>query len=326
MTGLVTSGEKRLVLVSGRAHIELAQLVGEELGCGVSPTTAYDFASGETYVRFNESVRGADVFVLQSHTGEVNKWLMEQLLMIDAAKRASAKRITAVAPYYPYARQDKKHLGREPISARLIADLYKTAGADRIMSVDLHASQEQGFFDGPVDHLWAMPVLVDYVRSRVDLSNVCMVSPDAGRIRVAEKWSAKLGGCPLAFVHKTRDTTRPNVAVANRVVGDVAGKQCVMVDDMIDTAGTISEAVKVVMNAGASSVIVAATHGILSDPAAQRLSECGAQEVIVTDTLPIALEKRFDKLTILPIAPLLARAIREVFDDGSVTSLFDGVA
>ena len=326
MTGLVTSGEKRLVLVSGRAHIELAQQVGEELGCGVSPTTAYDFASGETYVRFNESVRGADVFVLQSHTGEVNKWLMEQLLMIDAAKRASAKRITAVAPYYPYARQDKKHLGREPISARLIADLYKTAGADRIMSVDLHASQEQGFFDGPVDHLWAMPVLVDYVRSRVDLSNVCMVSPDAGRIRVAEKWSAKLGGCPLAFVHKTRDTTRPNVAVANRVVGDVAGKQCVMVDDMIDTAGTISEAVKVVMNAGASSVIVAATHGILSDPAARRLSECGAQEVIVTDTLPIALEKRFDKLTILPIAPLLARAIREVFDDGSVTSLFDGVA
>ena len=326
MTGLVTSGEKRLVLVSGRAHIELAQQVGEELGCGVSPTTAYDFASGETYVRFNESVRGADVFVLQSHTGEVNKWLMEQLLMIDAAKRASAKRITAVAPYYPYARQDKKHLGREPISARLIADLYKTAGADRIMSVDLHASQEQGFFDGPVDHLWAMPVLVDYVRSRVDLSNVCMVSPDAGRIRVAEKWSAKLGGCPLAFVHKTRDTTRPNVAVANRVVGDVAGKQCVMVDDMIDTAGTISEAVKVVMNAGAASVVVAATHGILSDPAAQRLSECGAQEVIVTDTLPIAPEKRFDNLTILPIAPLLARAIREVFDDGSVTSLFDGVA
>lgn len=326
MTGLVTSGEKRLVLVSGRAHIELAQQVGEELGCGVSPTTAYDFASGETYVRFNESVRGADVFVLQSHTGEVNKWLMEQLLMIDAAKRASAKRITAVAPYYPYARQDKKHLGREPISARLIADLYKTAGADRIMSVDLHASQEQGFFDGPVDHLWAMPVLVDYVRSHVDLSNVCMVSPDAGRIRVAEKWSAKLGGCPLAFVHKTRDTTHPNVAVANRVVGDVAGKQCVLVDDMIDTAGTISEAVKVVMNAGASSVIVAATHGILSDPAAQRLSECGAQEVIVTDTLPIAPEKRFDNLTILPIAPLLARAIREVFDDGSVTSLFDGVA
>lgn len=323
MSGLVTTGEKSLVLVSGRAHLELAERVGEEIGCGLSQVTAYDFASGEIYVRFNESVRGADVFVLQSHTGDINKWLMEQLLMIDAAKRASAKRITAVAPFYPYSRQDKKHQGREPISARLIADLYKTAGADRVMSVDLHASQEQGFFDGPVDHLWAMPVLVDYVRTRLDLSNTIMVSPDAGRIRVAEKWSSKLGGCPLAFVHKTRDTTRPNVAVANRVVGDVAGKQCVLVDDMIDTAGTITEAVKVLNEAGAEKVIIVATHGILSDPATRRLSECGADEVVITDTLPIPPEKRFPTLTILSIAPLLARAIREVFDDGSVTSLFD---
>lgn len=323
MSGLVTSGEKSLVLVSGRAHLELAERVGEEIGCGVSPVTAYDFASGEIYVRFNESVRGADVFVLQSHTAPINKWLMEQLIMIDAAKRASAKRITAVSPFYPYARQDKKHQGREPISARLIADLYKTAGADRVMSVDLHASQEQGFFDGPVDHLFAMPVLVDYVRSRLDLANTVMVSPDAGRIRVAEKWSSKLGGVPLAFVHKTRDTTRPNVAVANRVVGDVADKQCVLVDDMIDTAGTISEAVKVLLNAGAQKVIIAATHGILSDPAVRRLNECGAAEVVITDTLPIPAEKRFPKLTLLSIAPLLARAIKEVFEDGSVTSLFD---
>ncbi|MCF2711164.1 MAG: ribose-phosphate diphosphokinase [Schaalia hyovaginalis] len=323
MSGLVTSGEKSLVLVSGRAHLELAQQVGEEIGCGVSPVTAYDFASGEIYVRFNESVRGADVFVLQSHTGPINKWLMEQLIMIDAAKRASAKRITAVSPFYPYARQDKKHQGREPISARLVADLYKTAGADRVMSVDLHASQEQGFFDGPVDHLFAMPVLVDYVRSRLDLSNTVMVSPDAGRIRVAEKWSSKLGGVPLAFVHKTRDTTRPNVAVANRVVGDVAGKQCILVDDMIDTAGTITEAVKVLNDAGAQKVIIAATHGILSEPAVRRLTECGADEVVVTDTLPIPPEKRFPNLTILSIAPLLARAIKEVFEDGSVTSLFD---
>ncbi|RRC94642.1 MULTISPECIES: ribose-phosphate diphosphokinase [Schaalia] len=326
MTGLVTSGEKRLVVVSGRAHPELARQVGEELGCGVSPTTAYDFASSEIYVRFNESVRGADVFVIQSHTGPINKWLMEQLLMIDAAKRASAKRITAVAPFYPYARQDKKHQGREPISARLVADLFKTAGADRVMSVDLHASQEQGFFDGPVDHLWAMPVLVDYVRDHVDLDKVTMVSPDAGRIRVAEKWSRKLGGCPLAFVHKTRDITRPNVSVANRVVGDVAGRQCVLVDDMIDTGGTIAEAVKVLYNEGAESVIIAATHGILSAPAAERLSECGASEVIVTDTLPITDDKRFDNLTVLSIAPLLASAIKEVFEDGSVASLFDGVA
>ncbi|MDT3767257.1 ribose-phosphate diphosphokinase [Gleimia hominis] len=326
MSGIITSGEKRLVLVTGRAHPELAEAVGKELGTGVLPTTAYDFANSEIYVRFNESVRGCDAFVLQSHTEPINQWIMEQLIMVDALKRASAKRITVVAPFYPYARQDKKHLGREPISARLMADLFKTAGADRLMAVDLHAAQAQGFFDGPVDHLWAMPVLVDYVKSRVDLSHVAVVSPDAGRIRVAEKWANKLGGCPLAFVHKTRDTSRPNVAVANRVVGDVEGLNCVLVDDLIDTGGTIAEAVKVLKDSGAKSVIVAATHGVLSPPAAQRLSECGATEVVITDTLPIKAEKRFDKLTILPIAPLLARAIREVFDDGSVTSLFDGVA
>ncbi len=167
------------------------------------PTTAYDFANGEIYVRFGESVRGADAFVLQSHTSPINQWIMEQLLMVDALKRASAKTITVVLPFYGYARQDKKHRGREPISARLMADLFKTAGADRLMSVDLHAAQTQGFFDGPVDHLWAMPLLVDYVRTRVDPTNVAVVSPDAGRIRVAEQWAAKLGGCPLAFIHKT---------------------------------------------------------------------------------------------------------------------------
>lgn len=326
MSGITTTGEKRLVLVTGRAHPALARQVGEVLGCGVSPTTIYDFANGEIYVRFNESVRGADVFVLQAHTVPINKWIMEQLIMIDAAKRASAKSITAVSPFYPYARQDKKHQGREPISARLIADLYKTAGANRIMSVDMHAAQEQGFFDGPVDHLWAMPVLVDYVRQRVDLSNVVVVSPDAGRIRVAEHWANKLGGCPLAFIHKTRDTTRPNVAVANRVVGEVRGRQCVLVDDLIDTAGTITGAVQVLREAGAREVIVAATHGVLSEPATRRLQACEASEIVVTDTLPIPPAKRFDRLTILPIAPLLARAIKEVFEYGSVTSLFDGVA
>lgn len=326
MSGIVTSGEKRLILVSGRAYPELAEAVAKELNIEVLSTTAYDFANGEIYVRFNESVRGCDAFVLQSHTEPINQWVMEQLIMIDALKRASAKRITVVAPFYPYARQDKKHLGREPISARLMADLYKAAGADRLMSVDLHAAQAQGFFDGPVDHLWAMPVLVDYVRSRVDLSNVAVVSPDAGRIRVAEKWSQKLGGAPLAFIHKTRDTTRPNVAVANRVVGDVDGRECVLVDDLIDTGGTIAEAVKVLLASGAKDVVVAATHGVLSHPATQRLSECGAREVVVTNTLPISPSKQFDKLTVLSIAPLLARAIREVFDDGSVTSLFDGVA
>lgn len=327
MTTIISgNGEKRLVLVSGRAHQKLATDVARELDIDLVPTSAYDFANGEIYVRFGESVRGADVFVLQSHTSPINQWIMEQLLMVDALKRASAKTITTVIPFYGYARQDKKHKGREPISARLVADLFKTAGAHRLMSVDLHTAQLQGFFDGPVDHLWAMPMLTDYVRTRVDSSNLTIVSPDAGRIRVAEQWADRFGGVPLAFVHKTRDINVPNKAVANRVVGDVEGRSCVLVDDLIDTGGTISGAVRVLLDAGAKDVIVAATHGVLSDPAAQRLSESGAKEVVVTDTLPIAPEKQFDKLTVLSIAPLIARAIREVFDDGSVTSLFDGNA
>ncbi len=325
MTGIVTrDGEKRLVLISGRAHPELADDVARELGVELVPTTAYDFANGEIYVRFGESVRGADAFVLQSHAMPINRSIMEQLIMVDALKRASAKTITVVAPFYGYARQDKKHRGREPISARLMADLFKTAGADRVMSVDLHAAQTQGFFDGPVDHLWAMPLLVDYVRTRVDATNLAVVSPDAGRIRVAEQWAAKLGDCPLAFIHKTRDITTPNRSVANRVVGEVEGRTCVLVDDLIDTGGTVAEAVRVLMAAGARDVLVAATHGVLSDPARHRLADCGAREVVVTDTLPIPEDHRFEQLTVLSIAALLARAIREVFDDGSVTSLFDG--
>ncbi|CAN5329479.1 ribose-phosphate diphosphokinase [soil metagenome] len=326
-TGIISNdGERRLVLISGRAHPDLAVDVSESLASTLVPTTAYDFANGEIYVRFGESIRGADAFVLQSHAAPINQWIMEQLLMVDALKRASAKTITVVAPFYGYARQDKKHRGREPISARLMSDLFKTAGADRLMSVDLHAAQIQGFFDGPVDHLWAMPILVEYVRTRVDTSNVTVVSPDAGRIRVAEQWAAKLGGGPLAFIHKTRDISRPNRTVANRVVGDVEGRSCVLVDDLIDTAGTITGAVRVLMEAGAKDVIVAATHGVLSDPAVDRLMQCGAREVVVTDTLPIPEDRRFPQLTVLSIAPLLARAIREVFDDGSVTSLFDGQA
>ena len=326
MTGKVTSVDKRLVVATGRAFPALAESVAESLGIELLPTTAYDFANGEIYFRFNESVRGSDVFIIQSTTAPINKWVMELLIMLDAAKRASAKRITAVLPFYPYSRQDKKHRGREPISARLVADLLETAGADRVMSVDLHASQAQGFFDGPVDHLWAMPVLVDYVRQRIDTDNVTVVSPDAGRIRVAEKWAAKLGGCPLAFVHKTRDTSQPNVAVANRVVGKVKGRECILVDDMIDTGGTIAEAVRVLYEAGAKKVLIAATHALLSPPAKQRLEDSGATEVIVTNTLPIAPDKMFDELTVLSIAPLLSKAISAVFDDDSVTSMFDGDA
>ena len=317
--------DKNLILVTGRTHPKLASDVAEQLGSDKLETTAYDLANGEMYVRYTESVRGADVFVLQTHADLVNKSIMEQRLMIDAVKRASARSITAVCPLLGYSRQDTKHRGREPISCRLIFDLLKTAGADRIMSVDLHAAQSQGFFDGPVDHLIAMPVLVDYIRDRFsnELGNVAVVSPDAGRIRVAEQWAQRLGGGPLAFVHKTRDITRPNKAVANRVVGDVKGKDCVLVDDLIDTAGTIAGACHVLRDAGAKSVTVVATHGVLSGPAVDRLKNCGASEIVLTVTVPIPEEKRWDGLTVLSIAPLLASAIRAVFEDGSVAELFD---
>jgi len=318
------SSEKRLRLFSGRGYPELADDVASELGVELTPTSAYDFSNGEIFVRFEESVRGCDAFVLQSHTTPVNKHIMEQLIMVDALKRASAKRITVVTPFYGYARQDKKHRGREPISARLMADLFKTAGADRLMVVDLHASQIQGFFDGPVDHLFALPMLANYVGSKVDRSRLTIVSPDSGRVRVAERWSDLLGGCPIAFIHKTRDPRVPNEAVVGRVVGDVQGQTCVVIDDMIDTAGTIAKAVEALFEAGAKDVIVAATHGVFSGPAIERLRDCKASEVVITNTLPISEEQKFEGLTVLSIAPLLARAIREVFEDGSVTSLFDG--
>ena len=326
MTEITNPGEKKMALVSGRAHPELAEQIAAELGNEVLPSSAYTFANGETYVRFNESVRGKDAFVIQSHPAPINDAIMEQLIMIDSLKRASARSITVVSPFYPYARQDKKHKGREPISARLVSDLYKTAGADRLMSVDLHTAQIQGFFDGPVDHLMAIPLLAEYVASKVDTGNVTVVSPDTGRVRVAEQWAELLGGAPLAFVHKTRDVNVPNQAVSKTVVGDIEGRTCVLIDDMIDTGGTIAGAVRVLKENGAKDVIIAATHAVFSDPAAERLSNCGASEVVVTNTLPLKPEQTFDNLTVLSIAPLLARAIKEVFDEGSVTSLFDGRA
>jgi ribose-phosphate pyrophosphokinase len=316
--------EKNLMVFSGRAHPELAEEVASLLDITLVPTTAYEFANSEIYVRFQDSVRGSDAFVIQSHTAPVNEWIMEHLIMVDALKRASAKRITVVMPFYGYARQDKKHRGREPISARLMADLFRTAGADRLIAVDLHTDQIQGFFDGPVDHLMALPVLTDYVREKYGDQQLAIVSPDAGRIKVAERWSARLGGAPLAFIHKTRDIHRPNESVANRVVGEVRGRICILVDDMIDTGGTIVKAAEALMNEGAAGVVIAATHPILSDPAVDRLKNCPATEVIVTDTLPIPGDRHFDKLTVLSIAPLISRAIREVFEDGSVTSIFDG--
>jgi ribose-phosphate pyrophosphokinase len=323
MTGITAQGERKLLVMAGRAYPELASEIADHLGIELTPTTARDFANGEIYVRFQESVRGADAFVIQSHAQPINQWIMEQLLMVDALKRASAKRITVVIPFYGYSRQDKKHQGREPISARLLADLFATAGADRLISVDLHTAQIQGFFDGPVDHLFALPLLTRYVGNRVDRGRLTVVSPDAGRVRVADMWTDRLG-CPLAIVHKRRDPSVGNQVKVHEVVGDVAGRTCVLVDDMIDTAGTIVAAADALFDQGAADVIAAATHPILSGPAVDRLKNSRISEVVVTNTLPIEEERRFDKLTVLSIAPLIARAIREVFDDGSVTSLFDG--
>jgi ribose-phosphate pyrophosphokinase len=325
VTGIKTRGEKRLVVISGRSHPDLAEAVAAELDTTLLPVDARTFADGQIYTRMEESVRGADAFVIQSHGAPINEWVMEQLIMVDALKRASAKRITVVAPYYPYSRQDKKSRGREPISARLIADLFKAAGAERIMSVDLHAAQIQGFFDGPLDHLFAMPVLMEHIEATVDKTDLIVVSPDMGRVRVADVWSDKLG-VPLAIIHKRRDPTVANQVSVHEIVGDVSGKMCLLVDDMIDTGGTIVMAAEALKANGATRVIVAATHAVFSDPAVERLASAAIDRVIVTDTLPLPPEKRFGSLEVLSIAPLIARAIHEVFEDGSVTSMFDGAA
>jgi len=323
VTGIMVKARKKLMLFSGRAHPDLGKEIGAHLGIEPTPTRLSDFANGEIFVRFLESVRGCDAFVLQSHTAPINRWIMEQLIMVDALKRASAKRITVVTPFFGYARQDKKSHGREPISARLMADLFAAAGADRLMAVDLHTAQIQGFFDGPVDHLFALPILASYIEDRVDISQVTVVAPDAGRVRVCERWTDRLGS-PLAIIHKRRDPDVAHRVAVLEVVGDVAGRTCIVVDDMIDTGSTISKAAEALFAQGAAQVIVAATHGVLSGAAVDELKNSRISEVIVTSTLPIPPEKRFDKLTVLSIAPLIARAIQEVFSDGSVTSLFEG--
>ena len=319
--------KKRLHLVSGRANLALAEEIAARLGVELGDANLAEFANGELHTRFGESVRGTDVFIIQTHAGHgsisVNDAIMEQLIMVDAAKRASAKRITAVAPFYGYARQDRKSEGREPITAKLIANMFAAAGAKRLISVDLHSGQIQGFFDGPVDHLTAMPVLVQYMAGLG--KDLVVVSPDAGRVKVAERYANALHA-DLAIVHKRRVKGVKNTVEARDVVGEVDGRVCVLIDDMIDTGGTIVKAADALFENGAADVIVTATHGVLSNPAAERLRNSRIREVVVTNTLPIPPESHFEGLTVLSIAPLIARAIREVFDDGSVTSLFEDIA
>ena len=314
--------KRRLELYAGRAHRALAEDIAAHLGVSLGEANIVDFASGEVHCRFGDSIRGSDVFIIQTHSGPVNDALMEQLIMIDAAKRASAKRITAVIPYYGYSRQDRKAEGREPITAKLVADLLTAAGANRVVSMDLHSGQIQGFFNFPVDHLQAMPVLEDYLRRETD-EDVVIVSPDAGRIKVAERIASHLGA-DLAFIYKRRPKGTQNIVEAKEVIGDVEGRRCVLTDDMIDTAGTICAAADLLLERGATEVWAMATHAVLSGPAVDRLEKSGLSRVILTDTLPLSSEKRIAKIEVLSTAKIFADAIDAVFEDLSVSEIFGG--
>jgi ribose-phosphate pyrophosphokinase len=311
-----------MALVSGRAHPALAEAVAGHLGVQLGETNLREFANGEMFCRYEKSLRGCDVFIIQTHCGPVNDSLMEQLIMIDAAKRASAKRITAVCPYYGYSRQDRKSTGREPITSKLVADMLTVAGADRVVSMDLHSGQIQGFFDVPFDHLTAAPVLEDYLRQRLNADFV-VVAPDAGRVKVAERYSQHLG-CDLALVHKRRARGSTNHVEARHVVGEVDGRHCILIDDMIDTAGTICAAAELLTGAGAADIWAMCTHAVLSDPAIDRLKASNISRVVVTDTLPVAEGRSFDKLEVLSVAKIIADVIDAVFEETSVSEIFGG--
>ena len=322
VVGMEFTPRRRLELVSGRSHPELARDVARQLGVELGEANLREFANGEIHCRFDTSIRGSDVFIIQTHCGPVNDSLMEHLIMIDAAKRASAKRITAVCPYYGYSRQDRKATGREPITAKLVADMLSVAGADRVVSVDLHSGQIQGFFNVPFDHLTAAPVLVDYLRTQRS-DDLVVVAPDAGRVKVAERFSQHLTA-DLAVVHKRRLRGSANQVEALHVVGDVEGRQCVLIDDMIDTAGTIVAAADLLVDRGAAEVWCMATHAVLSDPAVDRLKNSALTRVVVTNTLPIPQDRHFDKLEVLSVAKLISDAIDAVFEDSSVSEIFGG--
>ena len=316
----MSEGDRRMMVFAGTSNPELAEDVAKHLGVELGNVKIAAFANGEIYVRFLESVRGADVFLLQSICGpNVNASLMELLIMADAAKRASARTITAVISHYGYARQDKKSAAREPITAKLVADLLTVAGVNRVITMDLHQGQIQGFFDQPVNHLTALPILADYFEG-LGLDNMVVVSPDVGRAKACKKLSDMLGAS-LAIMHKGRP--EHNVAEITHVIGDVNGKNCIVADDMIDTGGSITEGAKALIQAGAKSVHVTATHGLFSPPAYERIESAPVDEVVVTNTVPVPADRRHGKIRVLSVAPLFAHAIQNVFNDESVSELFD---
>ena len=314
---------KRMLLFTGGANESLAEEVAEVMGVSLGNIERSRFANGEIYVRPNESVRGADCFVMQSHCDPMNDNIMEQLITIDALNRASARRITAVMPFFGYSRQDKKALPREPITARLVGDLFMTAGADRLVSVDLHTGQLQGFIHKPFDHLTALPIITDYLQGRVE-GPITVLSPDAGGVKRAERY-ARFLDATVAFVYKRRDPAHHNVSEALEMAGSVAGRHVVILDDIIDTAGTVTSAAELVKDQGAISVRIAATHGVFSDPAVDRLKNAPIEEVIVTNTLPVPPQVlELDKIQVLSIAPILAEALQAIFMDTSVSDIFLG--
>jgi ribose-phosphate pyrophosphokinase len=318
---------KVMMVFAGTSHPALADEIAQNLGIRLTDPNLRRFSSGEIYARISESARGVDAFVIQTHAEPINEMIMEQLIMIDALKRASAKRISAVIPYYGYSRQDKKSLAREPISAKLVADLLTTAGADRVVSVDLHSGQIQGFFDFPVDHLTALPLLAEYLKEDLGaMEDAVICAPDAGRVKVAERLREYLDA-DLAYLYKRRSRYEAHKIERMVVEGDVAGRRCILIDDMIDTAGTVTEGARALVAEGAVEVYAAATHAVLSGKAVQRIAESPIKETVVTNTLPVPVEKQgvlADRLTVLSIAPIVASALKAVFEDESVSEIFHG--
>jgi ribose-phosphate pyrophosphokinase len=312
---------KRLVLVSGSSNPELAQKIGLQIGCELGEVTLKTFASDETYCRYEDSIRGADLFIVQTASTPVDKHLMELLIMINAAKLASAKRITAVVPWYFYVRQDKKSRPREPITAKLVADLLQTAGADRVLTMDLHAGQVQGFFEIPVDHMTAVPMFAQYVRDLNLDSGLAIVSPDTGHAKIAGKFAEMVDG-DLVILNKVRPAH--NEAMVTTVIGDVDGKLAVIIDDIVDTAGTLVAGAEALKDAGATKVYACATHGLFNGPALERIAESDIHKLVVTDTVPLNPLARPDNIQVLSIANILAETILNVFADDSVSAIFAG--